>query len=47
MGAKVIVNGSICGTEGYAFSKRLFGEPEQTLLLFDGENLITFNINLK
>lgn len=47
MGAKVIVNGSICGTEGYAFSKRLFGEPEQTLLLFEGENLMTVNINLK
>ena len=46
-GAKVMVNGSIVGTEDYALSKRYFGDPEQLLLIFDGGNLITHNINLK
>ena len=46
MGAKVIVNGSVCGTEQYAFSKRLFGDPEQTLMIFDGINVIDYHINL-
>lgn len=33
----VFVNGSIVGTEQYAFNKRLFSSPSQTLLVFDTE----------
>lgn len=43
---RVIVNGSICGTDDFAYSKRLFGEPSQTLLIFDGANLIDERIVL-
>lgn len=45
-GAKVFVNGSIVGTDGFAFSKRLFGYPEQTLLIFEGQNIVAYEINL-
>ena len=45
--AKVFVNGSIVGTEEYALSKRFFSDPEQLLLVFDNNNVITYNINLK
>jgi len=45
-GARVFVNGSICGTEEYALSKRLFSEPSQTILLFNDDNLINISINL-
>lgn len=37
-GAKVFISGSIIGTDSYAFGKRLFGQPEQKLLIFDGRN---------
>ena len=47
MGAKVIVNGSICGIDSYAFSKRLGDDPEQVLLIFEDNNLLDFTINLK
>lgn len=46
-GTKVIVNGSIVGTEAYAYSKRLFGDPEQSLLMFDGNNFSINYVNLK
>lgn len=46
-GTKVIVNGSIVGTEQYALSKRLFGKAEQTLLMFDGDNVMQFIIGLQ
>lgn len=46
-GAKVFVNGSIVGTEDYAFSKRLFGPAEQKLLIFDNDNVLDININLQ
>lgn len=45
-GIKVIVNGSIVGTEQYALSKRLFGTPSQTLLIFDGFNLLNISLDL-
>ncbi|MCK9470231.1 MAG: hypothetical protein M0Q88_00565 [Bacilli bacterium] len=45
-GARVFVNGSICGTEEYALSKRLFSEPSQTLLIFNNDNLLNISINL-
>lgn len=44
--SRVFVNGSIVGSEQYATSKRLFSKPAQTLLIFDGENLINHSINL-
>jgi len=46
-GAKVFVNGSICGTEDHALSKRLFSEPSQTLLIFNDGNSLNISINLK
>lgn len=45
-GFKVFVNGSIVGMDQYAFSKRLFGKPSQTLLIFDRDNIINFSIGL-
>lgn len=48
-GAKVFVNSSICGSDNYAQSKRLYGVPEQTLLIFDGdvESVNHINLNIK
>lgn len=46
-GGKVIVNGSIVGTEQYALSKRLFSSAEQKLLIFEKDNLINITINLQ
>lgn len=46
-GCKVIVNGSIVGTEQYALSKRLFNQPSQILLITDGDNLLNISVNLK
>ena len=46
MGAKVLINGCIDGVDQYAFSKRLFGKPEQTLMIFDGTDMIDVNLNL-
>lgn len=37
-GAKLFISGSIIGTDSYAFGKRLFGQPEQKLLIFDQRN---------
>ena len=45
-GIKVIVNGSIVGTEQYALSKRLFSSPTQTLLIFEEDNLQNITIDL-
>lgn len=45
-GFKVIVSGSLVGTEQYAISKRLFGSPSQTLLIFENGNLINVSIDL-
>lgn len=42
----VIVNGSIVGTEEYAFSRRLFSDPSQKLLVFDNHNLMNIDIKL-
>ena len=46
-GSKVFINGSICGNDSYATGKRLFGDPEQTLLIFDGMTLSQHIVNLK
>ena len=45
-GCRVIVNGSFCGTDEYALSRRLFSAPSQTLLVFNGQNLIEERIGL-
>lgn len=37
-GCKVFINGSIVGTEQYAFGKRLFSKPSQKLLIFNNNN---------
>ena len=48
-GAKVFVNSSICGSDNYAQSKRLYGVAEQTLLIFNGdiETVNHTNLNVK
>ncbi len=46
-GSKVIINGSIVGTDQYAYSKRLFGDPEQSILMSCGDNFSIHTINLK
>ena len=32
---KIIQSGSVCGTDRYAFDKRLFGNPEQMVVVTD------------
>lgn len=44
-GFRVIVNGSMVGSDPYAFNKRLFSEPSQTLLIFDDQNLYDCRIS--
>ena len=46
-GTKVFISGSIIGTDAYAYGKRLFSEPEQKLLVFEDDNVLDFDINLK
>ena len=41
-GCKVFINGSIVGTESYAFGRRLFTKPSQKLIIFnEGNNNIS------
>lgn len=47
LNSKVFVNGSIKGLDQYSEQHGLFGEPEQTLLIFDGDVLTNITINLK
>lgn len=48
-GIKVFINSSICGSDEYAQSKRLYGVPEQTLVIFNGdiESVNYINLNIK
>ena len=46
-GMKVFVNGSILGTDSYAYSKRLFGNPEQTVITFDRNHLSVNYISVR
>ena len=48
-GCKVFINGSIVGTEQYAFGKRLFAKPSQKLLIFreDSKTVQDIDINLE
>lgn len=45
-GCKVIISGSIIGTDPYAFDHRLFGYPEQSLLVFNKDDLLDISIML-
>ena len=47
-GCKVFINGSIVGTEQYAFGRRLFSKPSQKLIIFskDNNNIQDIDINL-
>lgn len=45
-GSRVIVNGSIVGTEQYALSKGLFSKPSQILMIFENDSLNTISIEL-
>ena len=45
-GARVVVNGSIVGTEQYALSRGLFSAPTQLLMIFEGNNLNSISIDL-
>ena len=48
-GCKVFINGSIVGTESYAFGKRLFTKPSQKLLIFSlgNEDIQDIDISLE
>lgn len=43
---RVFVNGSIVGSDSYAYQKRLFSRPSQTLLIFEKDNLLNYSISL-
>lgn len=43
---RVIVNGSLVGTEQYALSKRLFTTPTQKMLIIDGDTFIDVSLNV-
>lgn len=43
---KVYINGSVMGTDLYAYSHRLFSKPSQKLVIFDRENVIDINVML-
>lgn len=47
-GCKIIINGSIVGSEQYAFSRHLFTKPSQKLLIFqeNNNNMIDIDIAL-
>ena len=47
LNSKVFVNGSLKGLDDYGEKHGLFGEPEQTLLIFEGDSLINITINLQ
>lgn len=36
---EVFINGSLCGTDAYAYSKRLFSPPSQKLLIVDNQGV--------
>lgn len=47
-GCKVFINGSIVGTESYAFGRRLFAKPSQKLLIFQEkcDDVVDIDISL-
>lgn len=45
-GKKLIVNGSLKGTDSFALNHRLFGDVTQTLLIFNEKDMIDIRLNL-
>lgn len=43
---RVYINGSVCGTDPYADSIHKYTKPKQTLLVFDGDNVLNISIDL-
>lgn len=43
---RLVINGSLIGTDEYAKGARYFSKPSQALLVLDGENFIDFDIVL-
>lgn len=37
---KIIQSGCVCGTDRYAYDKRLFGKPEQMIIISDHDNTV-------
>ena len=37
--SEVFINGSLCGTDAYAYGKRLFSPPSQKLLIVNDEGV--------
>lgn len=37
---KIIQSGSVCGTDRYAFDRRLFGAPEQMVVITDNQHVV-------
>lgn len=46
-GKKVYFNGSLKGVDSYTLNKRLFSQPTQSLLIFDGDDVIDIPMLLK
>ena len=44
--SKTFINGTLKGVDSYALNNRLFSKPSQTLLVFDNENIINFEVRL-
>lgn len=45
--ATVFVNGCLDGVDEYAKDKRYFSKPSQTLVIFDGDDLVDIKLSLK
>lgn len=44
--SRTFINGTLKGVDSYALNNRLFSKPSQTLLVFDNENIINFEVRL-
>ena len=44
---RLFINSSLVGMDQYAFSKRLFSRPSQTLVVLDGDNVTSHSIGLE
>ncbi|MDD4154670.1 MAG: hypothetical protein PHT30_04620, partial [Bacilli bacterium] len=45
-GKRLYINGSLIGTDSYALNNRLFGDPTQTLLIFNNKETMDIRINV-
>lgn len=46
-GCKVFINGTLKGEDSFSVKHRLFGNPTQTLMIFDRKNIISVPIELR